>query len=558
MMQLSWSAGVPGVGRSPMVVGDSVINVTYGRFTHKYHVIARDRFTGDVRWCTDLREGGYSRSAADEGTIYVPTGYSGIGALDLETGRIRWTHELGARLRNSIVLHEDGLYVAVANRLVVLDSATGDVHRERAHEGYFFFGEPHVLEDVVYQQAAVRRDGSSAVNKLVRLRRATGEIEWEVTVGDAIVQTADYAGVDSDDSAVFCGSRNGDVQAFALRDGSLMWSYRAPCGVTRVRPMHAEGRVYVTTLKGHLAVLDASSGTPILERRLDPEGIWAPPLLHRGRLFVHAGPSLHELDPLTGDGVSAVVIGHTPYTMAVPADDWIYITGGDPPDDGSIFGLTLDREPELLIEARPCLPDSIRVDVRPVHRETGLDEVTLDARLFGCGSAMPLRRQGDGSFGGVVPIIKREKLNGRVPVVGRAEAASGAIYASTEVDLRQPLDLPDRVLLDIPHFVQETPMSSGPASLRALLAYYGREQSSEAIARKADWTIRCSGLDPHHKWRAGAIRVLQSHGEQIDASRDDRRQLLATLYSTLDVPFVERRTTAQSSLEKGRSSDEFR
>jgi outer membrane protein assembly factor BamB len=543
MMQLSWSAGVPGVGRSPLVAGDFVINVTYGRFTHKYHAIARDRFTGEIRWRSDLPEGGYSRSAADEDTIYIPTGYSGIGALDIATGRIRWTHELGARLRNSIVLHDDGLYVAVANRLVVIDPVTGEVCRERAHEGYFFFGEPHVLEGVVYQQAAVRREGGPAVNKLVRLRRSTGEIEWEQTVGDAIVQTADYAGVDSDQWAVFCGSRNGYVKAFALRDGSLLWSYRAPCGVTRVRPAHAEGRVYVTTLKGHLIVLDASSGAPLLERWLDPEGIWAPPLLYRGRLFVHAGPSLRELDPLTGEEISAVVIGHTPYTMAVPADDWIYITGGDPPDDGSIFGLTIDREPELIIDAHACLPDSVRVDIRPVHQGTEVDGVTLDARLFGCGSAMPLSRQADGSFAGVVPINKREKLNGRVPLVARADSASGPVWASAEVDLRQPLDLPERVLLDIPRFVQDSPTSSGPASLRALLAYYGKGQSAETIAQKADWTIERSGLDHHHKWRAGAIRVLHSHGEQLDGSSDDRGRLLATLYSALDVPFVERRTT---------------
>jgi outer membrane protein assembly factor BamB len=543
MMQLSWSAGVPGVGRSPLVAGDSVINVTYGRFTHKYHAIARDRFTGEIRWRTDLPEGGYSRSAAGNSTIYVPTGYSGIGALDIATGRILWTHDLGTRLRNSIVLHDDGLHVAVANRLTLLDPLTGDVCRERAHEGYFFFGEPHVLEEVIYQQAAVLRSGGPAVNKLVRLRRTTGEIEWEETVGDAIVQTADYAGVDSDGTAVFCGSRDGEVKAFAIGDGSLLWSYQAPCGVTRVRPLHSEGRLYVTTLKGHLVVLDASSGAPILERLLDPEGIWAPPLLYRDRLFVHAGPSIRELDPLTGEEASSVVIGHTPYTMAVPADDWIYITGGDPPDDGSIFGLTIDRAPNLIVEAQPCLPDSVRVDVRPADPEAVLEEVTLDARLFGCGSAMPLRRQTDGSFRAVVPISKREKLNGRVPVVARAGTMSGPVWASAEVDLRLPLDLPERVLLDVPHFVQDTPTSSGPASLRALLAYHGKEQSSAAIAQKADWTIAHAGLDPHHKWRAGAIRVLHSHGEQLDASCDDRSRLLATLYSSLDVPFVERRTT---------------
>lgn len=538
MLALKWFAELPGVGRGPTVVGGSVMNVTYGRFTHRYHVIARDRFSGEELWDTDLPEGGYSWAPTDGEVLISPSGYVGLTAINVSDGSVRWSRDLGARIRCTVVIHKGQVVVPVSNRLVFLDLHTGEDANTLTFSGHFFFGEPLILGNTLFVQACTRK-GSETANELIAIRLETGQELWRKVVGKSLLPTADSAGLATDGTRLFCCSAEGALHAFDAWTGKHIWQSEFRCPTIRVRPVFAVDTLYLTTLDGELAGLDPDSGERKMFIRLGDEGIQAPPLRYRDRLYVVSSGDLVELD-LNGNQIGCVAVGHTPYTRLVAVDDLVYVTGGDPPDAGAMFGVELDSAPTVQLIARPESSERISVEVSAEDAVS----VTVDGRAVGLGPAVPLTRAGENGFQAELPIYRREKAAGRLPIVARVLTNQGTRYGSVNADFGMPHDYPSRVILDIARTAQKTPTSSGAATIETLARYWGKEPPRD-IGQMGAYLIERSGLDPHHKWRTGSIRILHSHNDTLSPATEDQSQLLGELYTLMDVPLEERHTTIE-------------
>lgn len=326
----------------PVVVNDTVYTMD-ARST----VSAFSAGSGSRLWEVDLEDddedglyfgGGIS---ADEGQVFVSTGFARVFALDAASGELRWIHKAPGPIRGAPVAANGRVFViTLDNQLLVLDAETGE--RLWNHVG-------------VQETAGLLGSASAAVSRsTVVVPYSSGEVlalltddgrqVWSenlsaITRLDPLADIAQIRGLPViDRDLVFAISHAGQMMAINLRQGARVW--QAEIGGVQM-PWAAGDFIYVLSNDGQIACLQRSDGrirwvTP-LPRFADPEEQeepvrWRGPVLAGDRLVVAGSHGeVVSVSPYDGKVLGAISLDDGVAVPPVVANNSLYLVtnGGE-------------------------------------------------------------------------------------------------------------------------------------------------------------------------------------------------------------------------------------
>lgn len=326
----------------PVVVNDTVYTMD-ARST----VSAFSAGNGSRLWEVELEDddedglyfgGGIS---ADEGQVFVSTGFARVFALDAASGELRWIHKAPGPIRGAPVAANGRVFViTLDNQLLVLDAETGE--RLWNHVG-------------VQETAGLLGSASAAVSRsTVVVPYSSGEVlalltddgrqVWSenlstITRLDPLADIAQIRGLPViDRDLVFAISHAGQMMAINLSQGARVW--QAEIGGVQM-PWAAGDFIYVLSNDGQIACLQRSDGrirwvTP-LPRFADPEEQeepvrWRGPVLAGDRLVVAGSHGeVVSVSPYDGKVLGAISLGDGVAVPPVVANNSLYLVtnGGE-------------------------------------------------------------------------------------------------------------------------------------------------------------------------------------------------------------------------------------
>jgi len=234
-------------------------------------IYALDLASGKERWT--VRTGGRVRATAAiaDGTVIVGSWDGRVYALDLATGAERWVHHtigdtLDSRkfgydrraLQSSPAIMDGRVFIGSRDGgLYALDARTGERYWRATHRGSWVVGSPAVKDGVVYV-------GSSDGQFVQAVDAATGTERWRFATGanvlssPVLVRGLLIVGTEANDSPW------GDVLALDAATGSFRWRIRSSEAVYS-SPVAVDSLLYVGTDAGDLlAIGEANPALPHL------------------------------------------------------------------------------------------------------------------------------------------------------------------------------------------------------------------------------------------------------------------------------------------------------
>jgi outer membrane protein assembly factor BamB len=199
------------IASTPAIAGDRVlVSSMDGRVT------AYRRANGAPLW--SWSSGGSpveSSPLVHDGLAYVGAWNGVLSAIDVATGRTRWTYRAPGEIKGSVALAGPDIVVGdYAGHVHALDARTGAL-RWTFGGGKRFYGGPGVSGRTV-----VIGDVGGAV---IALDARTGAERWRHSTGGAYV----YSSPAIAGGRVFIGNYGGTFQALDLATGALRWSFDA-------------------------------------------------------------------------------------------------------------------------------------------------------------------------------------------------------------------------------------------------------------------------------------------------------------------------------------------
>lgn len=330
----SWSAQA-GAGSSfygkltasPIVVDGKVITLDANG-----KVVAFSASGGAALWRASTtptnekdQEGFGGGLAAEGGRIYVGTGFGVVVALDAQNGKLVWDKNLGAPVRTSPTAANGRVFVvtkngqvhclssldgaelwtfrglperasilvnsspAVDGDIVVVPYPTGDLVALNVSTGQPVWSESLVRTRTASSLAAMSDTARPAIDggtvfavghagRMVATSQKTGERLWSITVPS--IQPPWVAG-----DSVFVVDTGGQLLAVARRDGKIQWTVKLPGTATWSGPVLAGSRLWLTSSKGQLVSVDATTG-----KLATTHDVGAPmfiaPVVANGRMYV--------------------------------------------------------------------------------------------------------------------------------------------------------------------------------------------------------------------------------------------------------------------------------
>lgn len=230
--RLAWAYSTPGVflTGSPTIVGDTVYAAT------------RDE-NGEGHWA--------------------------VHAVDLATGRAKWTHKVDSSVHGSIAVHEGKVFAAsLRGILYALDARTGaELWRKQPEVApepynqrvYGYYGV--TVADGKLLWPLQTRYGKASSGLLTALEPGNGTVLWESRLAGSTMSDGTPA---VSDGKVFIGAQTADkTLAFSLADGKRLWeSGTALGGWQDGIPTAAGGRVFIGSGNGIVA-RDARTGATL-------------------------------------------------------------------------------------------------------------------------------------------------------------------------------------------------------------------------------------------------------------------------------------------------------
>lgn len=263
--------------------------------------------------------------AADGGRLYVANGYGLAAALDPQSGKVIWQKNLGSPVRAAPTAVGDRLFVvtisgrffclngadgtelwavrglpqqaslltstspAVEGDIVVVPYPSGDLMALKVSDGSPVWSENLSRTRQTSQLASMSDAARPAIDngtvfavghagRMVATQAATGERLWSINVPGT--QTPWVAG-----DTVYVVDTRGQVMALARSDGKTRWTAQLPDSRTWSGPVLAGGVLWLTSNKGQLISVDATTGKVGGQVTLgDP--VYIPPVVAQGRMFV--------------------------------------------------------------------------------------------------------------------------------------------------------------------------------------------------------------------------------------------------------------------------------
>lgn len=519
---IEWIQNIDGVARAPVASGEHHLIIhSYDRFTKEYIVRRFDRESGHIQWSAYLPAGGYASPTVGDGTIFIPCGYSQICALDEQTGKKLWQYDLHSRNRSTPTFFDGMAIIGTANRLYAFNSQ-GNIVKQSTYAGNIFFGNPLVdtANRRVFLASLQNPSGQESRAIVSAIDLDTLELLWHTDVGTGIMVSSDTAGLGCADDTLFVGTKEG-ISCLDFNTGEVLWAVHESGIMARSAPFVYEDTVYTGTLSGDIVGYNTKTGERLFSAHLDDEGVWCPPVVYDGYLWVHAGVDVFLLNPSTGETVSKLAIGHGPYTAFKIAGGKLYIAAGDPPDWSYLYCMRLSNTPKLSVDTvvvdynlQDDGEDSDTLTARfSISTADGIlpDRLIVDARIFGGSETVEVQRVRPREYQLKWTIPKFNRYgNYALPLTG--EFGNRRVRATLPLYLRSKAapHLPTSYVLD--DFAlnqQEQPYFSGPAVLQAVMARLGRDITQGELNQMGEF-MDGLGVDPHHKWRSGSVRILQS------------------------------------------------
>jgi outer membrane protein assembly factor BamB len=336
-------------------------------------------------WRTPLAAAPSAPAAIDSAYLFVPLRVGRLLALDVVSGRERWSVELLAPHRPAV---GDGmLFVATATEIRALDAASG-AQRWQLPAGPL-------------ATAPIWRDGwlvaGTEAGELLAVRAADGTLLWRRQVGrlsavptidgdrlmlpladGRIVLAALMTGEERwsrmlggapgpgllDDERVFVGARDNHFYCLDARDGSIRWRWRTAADIIGPPAIDAD-HVYFISLDNVLRALDRWHGgqrwrRPLsmraFEPLLTPDGLIAVGGLAADVLFFNARDGAPAGTWSAGDQLGTPLVltpaGNQIRMVAIAggvSGEWMALGVGTP--------VELPLEPLLVMPGKPLTPE---------------------------------------------------------------------------------------------------------------------------------------------------------------------------------------------------------
>jgi outer membrane protein assembly factor BamB len=288
------------------------------------HVRAIDLRTGDLAWTSSIPLDDIVRTpiATDTTTAYVGDLGGDVTAIELSSGEIRWTADVGTAVAGAVTIEGDLALVATV-------------------------GEPQQQTPGV----------------VVALDRSTGDELWR-SADDVVRGNLVSAPVAVDGRILVL--EPGSVLALDAADRRLLWRTEilnpltpypfSPQGISSMAPVSADDMVFVVDVTGRVYGLDAETGAVRWDQALNDASSLTPPVLTAEHLLVPTNSgTLYAVDPATGHLLFRIDSGGSFLRgLAGGGDVLIGAIGGD---DAGIVAFVEDPTGVLIDEPSPTTFD---------------------------------------------------------------------------------------------------------------------------------------------------------------------------------------------------------
>ena len=263
--------------------------------------------------------------AADEGKIFVATGYGTIFALDMNTGQPVWTKNLNIPIREAPT--------AADGRIFIVDSES-ELYCLKQTDGSELWNQKGLPEN-----AAVLTSASPAVSGgIVYVPYPSGEItaidvkngqpKWTDSLAKGQINSSSTAIGEAarpvvDGNAVFAMSRGGQLIATSKDKGERLWTREIAGSQT---PWVAGDTVFAVDVTGKLIALTRKDGKVRWVTSLPGSGRWSGPVLAGGKLLLASDEGVFVgADAATGAISSQTDLGEPVLITPVVAEGRLYV-----------------------------------------------------------------------------------------------------------------------------------------------------------------------------------------------------------------------------------------
>jgi outer membrane protein assembly factor BamB len=278
----------------------------------EYNIAGFDTADGRVRWRFEPSDGyapGLYVGSTDAGTVYAGSPSARVYAIDLATGRPRWSTRIADDGKTTVFepVTQDDLVAAAyttftnpsVGGVVVLDAATG---RERWRARFPPSKIPH-MSTAAGSTILIAADlvlAASGTGVIYAFDRHNGAIRWTLPAEDQALilpkdpARPDFRALTRIGSTVIAGSLTGRINAFDIRTHLRVWrTAESLLGSTTLRIASDNKAAYVPYLGGTLLALSLTDGSELWRLDGTSEEFLSPPRSVDGRLYLSSTKALY-------------------------------------------------------------------------------------------------------------------------------------------------------------------------------------------------------------------------------------------------------------------------
>ncbi len=267
--------------------------------------------------------------AAENGQLYVVSGFGRVAAFDPATGKVLWDKNLGTPVRAAPTAAGGRLFViSMEGRFYCLNGLDGS-------EIWVVRGLPQKASLVMNVSPAVDGDIVAVPypsGDLLALNVADGSARWSENLSrtramSQLASLRDAATPVIKDGVVFAVGHSGRMVATKAQTGERLWTLNVP---GTQRPWVAGETVFVVDTGGQLMAVDRMTGNTVWSVNLSGGKTWSGPTLAGGQLWLVSGKgALVGVDPATGRVVSQTDVGGGAFIAPVVAQGRMYVMRDD-------------------------------------------------------------------------------------------------------------------------------------------------------------------------------------------------------------------------------------
>ncbi|HLB42810.1 MAG TPA: PQQ-binding-like beta-propeller repeat protein [Gammaproteobacteria bacterium] len=485
-----------------------------------YSLVKFDTQYGSSLWTTVLPNGGYGAPAYGVDLIIVPTGFSKVTAISIHTGAIVWSFETNSRIRGSIQFDGTCFCISSGSGLYFV-SPSGELNYRIGVKGYFFFGEPLIIEDRIYSLVTFHKHDNSQLSILCFSR--SGELLYNKELGQGVIASSDTSGI------TVLSNKNlavgGDRKIFYLDgfSGEVLWEAYVPGYACRHKLAADAQQVYVTTLSGYVGAFCIKSGKEIWKSHYEISPTTPIVIIGSAAVFVADG-YLNFLSCATGRLIERKAVGHSPYSIPTFHNGHLFLGAGEPPYEGLLWCFKiemgyLENNKAFIIRAEEinCYDDANSFDLNLIITGKKLKLVEGDFSVISETRQANAEQLSPECFSFHNIPIKSNASAGIYIVPLRIYSDNQSYFDAIIIELRRRKKLPSfKLICNVQLTPQESVNLSGAAVVQAIYRYYGgNPPSQKAIREMVDFVKEKGNYEAFNIWRIILRRVLNSSAKSV-------------------------------------------